>query len=117
MIFLWKTKNQCTCEWFKPLSGQQRPKQINKYDYHEGVIITVALPTYLNWLCFIKTDQNTGIGMYSKQTVLTSLSEVPQTEQHLHSMHCQRYFFTEMFIFGVNCRQVGWPIIEHNTNE
>jgi hypothetical protein len=40
---------------------------------------------------------------------LTSLSELPQMEQHLHSMHCHRYLRTEMIMLGVNCRQVGWP--------
>ena len=41
---------------------------------------------------------------------LTSLSDVPQIEQHLHSIHCQRYFFTEMIMFAVNCKQVGCPV-------
>ena len=45
-----------------------------------------------------------------KNVILTSLSDVPQIEQHLHSMHCQRYFPTEMIIFAVNWRHVGWPI-------
>lgn len=40
---------------------------------------------------------------------LTSLSDVPQMEQHLHSMHCHRYLRTEMIMLGVNCRQVGCP--------
>lgn len=30
-------------------------------------------------------------------------------EQYLHSMHCQRYRFTEIIMFVVNCRQEGWP--------
>ena len=37
------------------------------------------------------------------------MSEFPHKEQHLHSMHCQRYCFTEMIILGVNCKHVGWP--------
>jgi len=44
-----------------------------------------------------------------KNIILTSLSDVPQIEQHLHSIHCQRYFPTEIIIFAVNCRHVGWP--------
>lgn len=47
---------------------------------------------------------------FAKLKEFTSLSEVPQTEQHLHSMHCQRYFFTDILILAVNCRQVGCPI-------
>jgi len=49
---------------------------------------------------------------------LTSLSEVPQMEQHLHSMHCHRYLRTEMIMLGVNCRQDGWPAtgIKHCIN-
>lgn len=42
--------------------------------------------------------------------MLTSLSDVPQIEQHLHSIHCQRYFPTEIIILAVNCKHVGWPI-------
>lgn len=38
---------------------------------------------------------------------ITSLSEVPHTEQHLHSMHCHLYLRTEIIILAVNCRQVG----------
>lgn len=38
---------------------------------------------------------------------LTSLSLVPQTEQHLHSMHCQRYLRTETIMLSVNCKHVG----------
>lgn len=45
-----------------------------------------------------------------KNVIFTSLSDVPQIEQHLHSMHCQRYFPTEMIIFAVNCKHVGWPM-------
>ncbi len=37
----------------------------------------------------------------------TSLSDVPQSPHDLHSMHCHGYFFTEIIIFGVNCRQEG----------
>jgi len=47
---------------------------------------------------------------------LTSLSEVPQTEQHLHSMHCHRYFFTEIIILSVNCRHDGWPEQDEKAN-
>lgn len=45
----------------------------------------------------------------SQKSNWSSLSEVPQIEQYLHSIHCQRYFRTEMIIFLVNCKQVGWP--------
>lgn len=45
---------------------------------------------------------------------LTSFSEVPQTLQHLHSMHCQRYVFTAAIITGVNCRHVGCPAAKKN---
>jgi len=38
----------------------------------------------------------------------SSLSEVPHNPHDLHSMHCHLYFFTEMIILGVNCKQVGW---------
>ena len=39
----------------------------------------------------------------------SSFSDVPQTVQHLHSIHCHGYFLTEMIIFSVNCKQLGWP--------
>lgn len=39
----------------------------------------------------------------------SSLSEVPQMEQYLHSMHCHRYRFTEIIMLAVNWRQVGCP--------
>lgn len=41
--------------------------------------------------------------------MLTSLSDVPQRPQDLHSIHCQGYFFTDIIMFGVNCRQDGCP--------
>lgn len=44
---------------------------------------------------------------YTQHIILTSLSDVPQIEQHLHSMHCQRYLPTEMIMFAVNWRHVG----------
>lgn len=47
--------------------------------------------------------------IYEEVTELTSFSDVPQTLQHLHSMHCQRYVFTAAIITAVNCRQDGWP--------
>lgn len=49
---------------------------------------------------------------------LTSLSDVPQIPQDLHSIHCQRYFFTDNIIVGVNCKQDGCadrPQSEHDT--
>ena len=39
----------------------------------------------------------------------TSLSDVPQSPQDLHSIHCQGYFFTEMIILAENCRHEGCP--------
>lgn len=50
---------------------------------------------------------------------LTSLSDVPQRPHDLHSIHCQRYFFTERIILAVNWRQVGCaerPQSEQETN-
>lgn len=44
-----------------------------------------------------------------KKKALTSLSELPQRLQHLHSMHCQRYCLTDMIMLAVNWRQVGCP--------
>lgn len=38
------------------------------------------------------------------------MSEVPQMEQHLHSIHCHLYLRTETIMFAVNCKQVGCPI-------
>ena len=38
---------------------------------------------------------------------LTSLSEVPHSEQDLHSMHCHLYFFTSRINLSVNCRHDG----------
>uniref|UniRef100_A0A336K828 Josephin-2 n=1 Tax=Culicoides sonorensis TaxID=179676 RepID=A0A336K828_CULSO len=35
--------------------------------------------------------------------------DVPQIEQYLHSIHCHRYFFTEIVMFLVNWRQDGCP--------
>ena len=40
---------------------------------------------------------------------LTSLSEVPQRVQDLHSMHCHLYFLTLSVNLPVNWRQEGWP--------
>lgn len=52
----------------------------------------------------------------TKNFRLTSLSELPQRLQHLHSMHCQRYCLTDMIMLAVNCKQVGCPTrIEKNT--
>lgn len=45
----------------------------------------------------------------SQNNSWSSLSDVPQIVQYLHSIHCQRYFFTEIFMLAVNCRHVGWP--------
>ena len=53
-----------------------------------------------------------------ERVTLTSLSEVPQRPQDLHSIHCHRYFFTDSIIFAVNWRQEGWadrPQSEHET--
>ena len=47
---------------------------------------------------------------YKLIQILTSLSEVPHMEQHLHSIHCHLYLRTETIIFAVNCKQVGCPI-------
>lgn len=47
--------------------------------------------------------------VYEEVGELTSFSDVPQTLQHLHSMHCQRYVFTAAIITAVNCRQDGCP--------
>lgn len=45
----------------------------------------------------------------SQNSNWSSLSDVPQIEQYLHSMHCHRYRFTDIIMFGVNWRQDGWP--------
>merc|ERR1719322_1296784 len=37
--------------------------------------------------------------------------EVPQRVHVLHSMHCQGYSFTLIFMLSVNCRHVGWPAL------
>lgn len=50
------------------------------------------------------------IGEIAVCYILTSLSEVPQIEQHLHSIHCHLYLRTETIMFAVNCKQVGCPI-------
>ena len=63
----------------------------------------VTVPT----MFFLGNTEDTFAENSSKR--LTSFSEVPQTLQHLHSMHCQRYVFTAAIITGVNCRHVGWP--------
>lgn len=44
---------------------------------------------------------------------------MPQIEQYLHSMHCQRYRFTDTIMLAVNCRHEGWPDLPqslHDTN-
>lgn len=45
----------------------------------------------------------------SQNNSWSSLSDVPQMEQYLHSIHCHLYLFTEMIMFGVNWRHDGWP--------
>ena len=63
----------------------------------------------------IFTTKSLSLGpQYKDFLKLTSFSEVPQTAHDLHSMHCQGYLSTEVIIFGVNWRQVGWPDRPHS---
>ena len=45
----------------------------------------------------------------SQNSSWSSFSDVPQSVQHLHSMHCHGYSLTEMSMLSENWRHVGWP--------
>jgi hypothetical protein len=79
-------------------SGQRRVQAV-----HVIATVTVVAEQQL----VLEFEIAIRIHFVTEKQKITSLSEVPHTEQHLHSMHCHLYLRTEIIILAVNCRQEG----------